>query len=238
MGLFNKIIDIQAKSTGQAPSKDVLQTTKNWFNDRYEWVQIQRNILLVVVLVCAVTIAVLTASVSFIKNSRTIEPFVIEIEQKTGVPTVIDPQTIKALSAQESIQRYFIWNYIKAREEYFFSSYSRVRNYVRTLSTNEEFQRYRTETSQSNPQSSFNTLGNSSYRTVSLKSMILTEADNGQMIAEVRFRTNTQGQKVRSADKFARIVYDVRNLEMSEEDRLLNPLGFIVTEYRVTDERV
>lgn len=239
MSLFEKFKDIQTKSGEQTPSKDVLQTTKNWFNDRYEWMQIQRNILLVVVILCAITISILTASVSFIKSSRTIEPFVIEIEPKTGVPTVVDPETLKAYKADEAVQRHLVWDYVKAREEYFVDTFKLNSNEVRVMSSQDEFSSYRRENGVSNPQSPFNTLANSSSRVVNFNSMIITDLEGDKKLAEVRFKSVTTGARNEERSRLARVVFQMsRNLEMSDEDRLINPLGFFVIEYRVTDEKI
>lgn len=236
MSLIEKIKGMKGgqNASGSAVSKDVLQTTKNWFNDRNEFVQVQRNMSFFAVIVLTVTVAVFVLSATYyLQNNRTIEPFVIEIEQKTGVATVVDPQTLKAYSANESLIRHNVWEYVKNRHEYFFLSYSRQFDYIRAHSTPQVYQIYRSLNGQGNPQSPIEQLGSGSYRTLELKTLVLV----GTNLAEVRFREVTQGAFNGSADKFARVAYNFVNLDLNSSDRLLNPLGFNITEYQVTDEK-
>lgn len=237
MSLIDNIKGIKDKMSGGAGStvsKDVLHTTKNWFNDRNEWVQVQRNLSFFAVIVLTITVTVLVSAVTFIKNSRTIEPFVIEIEPKSGVATVVDPQTIKAYSANEAVIRHYVWEYIKARQEYFFSTFSRANDYVRVLSTPQIYSIYTSLYGPNNPQSPVQQLGSASFRSVELISMIIL---SNNTVAEVRFREQTRGTFAGSKDKFARVVFGFSNIDLTENDRLINPLGFNVTEYQVTDEK-
>lgn len=244
MRLLGNIKEIKGR-LNTAPSKDVLQTTRNWFNDRYEWVQVQRNLLFILTLVCIVSIAVLAAGISFIKSSRTIEPFVIEIEPKTGVPTVVDPKTVDILSADDAVQKSGVWNYIKMREEYYYNSYSKMFNTIRLMSGDDVYYSYRQTSGPGNSQSAYSLLGQGGIRTVELKSMLI-EANGARVnaaqsyTAQVRLRVNTEsaGSGGGMADKYVRMEFEFRNLEMSEEERLLNPLGFFVTQYQITDDKV
>jgi type IV secretion system protein VirB8 len=234
MKLLGNIKQIKGRLQA-APSKDILQTTKNWFNDRYEWMQVQRNILLLTLVVCTAVIGVLAAGISFIKSSRSIEPFVIEIEPKTGVPVVVDPKTIEAFSADEAVKRYYVWYYIKAREEYFYPTFNKVyRDTIRVLSSDNVYYSYRQIFSQNNPQSPVNLYGSANTKTLQLKSIIFQDAGT----AQVRFRATIEGSNGATVDKLVFITFEFRNLEMNQDDRLLNPLGFTVTNYQISDDKV
>lgn len=234
MKLLGNIKQIKGRLQA-APSKDILQTTKNWFNDRYEWMQVQRNILLLTLLFCTISIGVLAAGISFIKSSRSIEPFVIEIEPKTGVPVVVDPKTIEAFSADEAVKRYYVWYYIKSREEYFYPIFNKVyRDLIRVLSATNVYYSYRQLFGQNNPQSPINLYAALSTRTIQLKSMVFQDANTVQ----VRFRSIIDGPSANTGDKLVFMTFEFRNLEMNQDDRLLNPLGFTVTNYQISDDKV
>jgi type IV secretion system protein VirB8 len=246
MRLLGNIKEIKGRLNA-APSKDVLQTTRNWFNDRYEWAQVQRNILFLLTIVCILSIAMLTAGISFIKSTRTIEPFVIEIEPKTGVPTVVIPKTSEALSEDEAIRKFYIWYYIRMREEYYFNSYVNMLRAVGTMSSEDVFGEYRREHSSSNPQSAYTLLGTDGVRTVDLKSMLMErlskrDSKGGELVSyivQVRLRANTKnGGNIDASDKYIRMECEFRNLDLSEDARLVNPLGFYVTKYQITDDKV
>ena len=98
--------------------KDSMHSVKNWYSERYENVIIQRNFLFIIVLLSVLTIALCVIAIRYIKSTRSIEPFVIEIERKTGVPTVVDPVSAKIYTQDVALKRYFVMQYIRAREEY------------------------------------------------------------------------------------------------------------------------
>ncbi len=246
MRLLGNIKEIKSRLNA-APSKDVLRTTRNWFNDRYEWVVIQRNMLFLLTLVCVVSIIVLTAGISYIKTTRTIEPFVIEIEPKTGFPTVVVPKDSQALSQDEAVLRFYIWYYLRMREEYYAASFWEMRKAVSTMSDGAVFQDYARDHGPNNPQSDFNILGSGGVRNIELKNILIeTKPSTDQQgvttykyVVVVRFKSIVKGVSIGAPqDKYVRMECEMRNLTLSEDARLLNPLGFFVTKYQISDENV
>jgi type IV secretion system protein VirB8 len=239
MQLLGNIKEIKGR-LNSAPSKDVLQTTRNWFTDRYESAQVQRNFLLLLTLVLVVVTAVLSATISFIKSSSTIEPFVIEIEPKTGVPTYVDFQSSELYTANEAVQRFHVWNYITSREEYYFSTYNKMRSVVQVMSDDSVTSQYNAAVSSRNPQSPFSLLGDNGTVNAELKTLLIEPSGN-DFVAQARLRLrisylNSPGGSTK--DKYVRMEFGFRSLEMNKEQRLLNPLGFYVTQYRITDDEV
>jgi type IV secretion system protein VirB8 len=181
-----------------------------------------------------VTIALSVVIIRYIKSTRSIEPFVIEIEQKTGVPTVVEPLSIQAYSAQEAVNRYFVMKYIKAREEYYFTSFEYTYGtVVRVLSSDNVYGEYRGKHSLKNPSSPFNLYGQNNYREVSLKSIIFPQPNE----AQVRIRLEVKGIMSQVIDKICLVQFKYDQKQMNEEERLINPLGFVVTLYRIEDEQ-
>ncbi|MBS0236369.1 MAG: type IV secretion system protein [Proteobacteria bacterium] len=239
MGLF----DLFAKARGQQTATDsggtdAMGAIKNWYADRYENALIQRNILFLVLLVSLATIGMAVTALRYIKNTKSIEPFVIEIEPKTGVTTVVDPVTSSVYSANDAVRRHFVWQYIKAREEYYSSSYNYNYNQVvRVFSSSDVYYgQYRAAYGQSNPTAPVNLLGQSGYREVALKSMIFPN----DRTAQVRFTITSAGMQNAGGtqDKIAFLQFEFANLKMNNEERLINPLGFRVNLYRLEDEKV
>ncbi len=242
MDWFNKIKNAKvaapeaAEQQPAAALNDKAQQAfiKGWHTDQYETAVVQRNALFVLLMVCVVAIVFATLAIRYLKSTRSIEPFVIEIERKTGVPTVVDPLTNKAFTGDEAIKRYFIMQYIKAREEYyqnlFTKNYSQV---VRVLSAPDVYASdYRPKFNANNPQSPVNILGNRSWRQIFLKSIIFKTVNSVQ----VRLSVQTDGAIQAKQDKVVYMEFEFQDLKMSEEERLINPLGFVVTKYVIEDE--
>ena len=118
---------------------------------------------------------------------------------------------------------------------------------VGTMSSEDVFGEYRREHSSSNPQSAYTLLGTDGVRTVDLKSMLMErlskrDSKGGELVSyivQVRLRANTKnGGNIDASDKYIRMECEFRNLDLSEDARLVNPLGFYVTKYQITDDKV
>jgi type IV secretion system protein VirB8 len=234
MALMDKLLSRNSNQSSSSASNPNGQISKNWYNDRYEWMLVQRNLLFVILLISVVVIVFLNFSISYIKSTKSIEPFVIEIEPKTGVPTVVEPLSIIAYSSNEVINRYFIWHFIKLREEYNYITFPRTMAEIRLFSNDIVYGQYRRGVDQNNPQSPYNLYGQGAVRTVEMKSFIMQESNT----AQVRVRMIVEGSQQMTMDKIILLSFEYNNLEMSDEKRLINPLGFTVTSYRIDDERL
>ncbi len=223
---------------GSEDSKGLKSKIQGWYKDSYESVVVQRNLLLLITIISIITIAISVMVIRFVNNAQTIEPFVIEINEKTGIPTVVEPVSAKVYTADEAIQRYFVMQYIKAREEYFPSTYEdNYYNVVRVFSDpNIYYNDYRPKFSTANPNSPYNLYRQSIYRTVVLRSY----TPKGDNTALVRISLELGGAISQSVkqDKVVLIGYEFQNIEMNSVERLINPLGFRVTFYRIEDEKI
>lgn len=208
---------------------------KHWYKDNYERVLIQRNFLVIVLFISLITILLSVSLIRFIKNTASVEPFVIEIDNKSGVPTVVDPVTLIEYSSNDAIKRYFIMKYINAREGYtrdsFMYNYNQV---VRVLSDSSVYYgSYRSQFSPYNKDGPYAS-GNTQYvREVFLKSMLFITPTAVQVRVNI---TESGGKYGFGGDKLIYMEFDFKNLSMDDADRLINPLGFVVTLYRITDE--
>lgn len=230
MGIFN----MASAKQGENPAAQ--NAVKNWYQESYEAVMLQRNLMFCIGLLSSFLLLVSVLMIRYIKNSKSISPFVIEIEEKTGVPTVVEPVSVEAYSAQEAVRRYFISKYVKAREEYqpFLYSYN-YNTVVRVLSSLDVYRNdYRPKYNENNPESPVNQLGQGGSRSITIKSIIFP-ADK---TAQVRFSVRSTGSISDSGDKVALVYYDFVNIRMDEEERMINPLGFQVMNYKVDDERI
>jgi type IV secretion system protein VirB8 len=215
-----------------APSLE--QVSQGWYADKYESLVVQRNILFIMLIASILLVVFLNFSISFIKSTKSIEPFVIEIEPKTGVPTVVQPLSAVAYTADEVINRYFVWSYVKLRESYSFATYRQALKDVRLFSNDLVYGQYRRIVDQNNLQSPYNLYGQNSVSNVELKSLVMQDKNT----AQVRIRIVVEGIQSGAADKIVVMRFEYNNLEMSDDKRLINPLGFMVTSYRIDDERL
>ena len=200
---------------------------KSWYSNRYQIVVVQRNILLL--LATFLTIA-MTASIIFVKfvvSSKSLEPYIIEVEEKSGVPTIVNQLTSQTLTADEAVKKYFINQFIQSAAAYDPKTYKIDAERVRLLSTQSIYTSFR---SRINPRE----LGTDSKIELRIKSIKFLD----QSTVQIRvIRTTTSREKgVTTADEVITMSFYFTNLTLNSEERLVNPLGFQVTSFSITEE--
>ena len=85
-----------------------------------------------------------TMTVINVTSSKNVEPFVIEIEEKTEITNVIRPILKEKLSQEEALTKYFIMKYVTARETYSFSSHDyNYKTVVRLMSSSQAYSNFK-----------------------------------------------------------------------------------------------
>src|SRR5579884_3246916 len=109
---------------------------KNWYKDRYQYVLIQRKLLTVITVTSLICTLATVIVISQLTPLKTIEPYVIQVDQRTGITQTVDPLTVRELTANEAVNNYWIVQYIRARESYSLTDIAKNYNLVRILSEN------------------------------------------------------------------------------------------------------
>ena len=78
---------------------------KNWYKDKYQFVLVQRNILAVISVVALFCSAIAVFAVMRLTPQKSVEPFVIQIDEKSGIVERVDPVTRTELTANEAIEQ-------------------------------------------------------------------------------------------------------------------------------------
>ncbi len=223
-------------------SEDTIEAKKSWYADRYQSVVVQRNLLLLLTISALIGIVVAVLIVVQVTTSKTIEPFVIEIEEKTGITNVIRPLLKEKFAYDEALRKYFIMKYMNARETY--SNNSFKYNYytvARLLSTSKVNASFRRSVNVNNPGSPLR-LGQNGTKSIKIKSTsLLTTAKRGAgFTVQIRFASTTTNSDNKSTTrhKIATMSFNYFDLVLTEKERNINPLGFQVTSYRVDNETI
>lgn len=214
---------------------------KNWYADRYQYVVIQRNLLAVITVVSLLAALAAAFSISQLAPLKSVEPFVIQVDQKSGITQVVNPQTARELTANKALNDYFIVQYVRAHESYGLGDLQNY-NIVRVMSDPAVFHVYAAQVSPNNPASPRNTLG-VAIRRVKIGTIILIEQHADSDGAEkIRYQVHLlveddiNGQAARLAYKLVTLAFKYVELKLNPEDRYLNPLGFRVVEYSIEDD--
>jgi type IV secretion system protein VirB8 len=209
-----------------------VEITRNWYEERSDRIIVQRNILLVLSCFLILLVIISVATVTFLINSREFSPFVIQIDDSTGITTIVNPISSEILNGDEALARYFIKKYLIARETYNpvdFSTEARVT--VRLLSSSSVYYTFLNYIRNKNIDPVL-MYGQSNTTYFTIKSW--SKLENNKYI--IRFSiTETAGNK-KVYHKIAVLSYSYIPMELTDAERDINPVGFQINGYRVDDD--
>lgn len=201
---------------------------KSWYSNRYQIVVVQRNILLLFTVISMFSVAVAVIFVKNVMSSKSLEPYVIEVEAKSGIATVVDQLTAQNFTGDQVIRKYFINSFIHAASGYEPRTYKQDVDKVRLFSVPGIYGEFRNRINARE-------LGTESQIDVRIKSVQFTDANNAQI--RIVKQTNLQGVDPTTTDQVISMgFYFSPNMQLSMEERLINPLGFQVNKYMIADE--
>lgn len=180
-------------------------------------------------------ISVLVAGASVIAVAaltplKTVEPFLVRMDNATGIVDLVRPLDKSAATYGETIDKYWAQQYVKVREGY--SRDLAAVNYraVGLMSSAGVQQGYYDWFNPGSPTSPLNVYGQYAKVQVIIKSVSFVAKD----IAMVRYVKQIQrgGDKPLNQHWAATINYKYSNGQMTDRDREVNPLGYLVLSYR------
>lgn len=209
----------------------------NWYEETISRIVVQRNLLIVFVFISLIALCIIAFAILGITSFKTIEPFVIQISDKTGIVTLVDPVTVKQYSANKAVVEAYVVRYIRARELYDPSTYKedyyKIAPLLSTTSVQTEFLNILRAANVASP-----IIAYASSRKTDLQIRSIQYFENNVM--QVRFVVKVYGKDMQKAEKekskIVTLSYTFRDLPMKEQDRYINPLGFVITSYKVSDE--
>ena len=205
---------------------------KNWYKDRYQYVLVQRKLLTVITMASLICTLATVVVISQLTPLKSIEPYVIEVDQKTGITQTVDPMTVKELTANEAVNNYFIVMYMRAREGYSMTDLAKSYNLVRVMSESRKvYPQFVSEADPNNPRSNAARLGTYGERSVKIKSITYL---NPQLV-QIRVLIEERGG-IAQQHKLVLLAFEYVKMSLSLEVRYLNPLGFRVIDYRVDED--
>ncbi|ABS70279.1 MULTISPECIES: virB8 family protein [unclassified Xanthobacter] len=188
------------------------------------------------VAICASILAAAAVfAVAGLTPLKTVQPFVVRVDNSTGIVDVVSALTATAGTYDEAVTKYFAARYVRAREAYVWSEAEENFRTVALLSTQAEQQRFAALYRGSNPESPQNIYVRSATARINIVSISLI---NPHVVSVRYIRTVTRGEDVRTTHWVATLTFAYVNAPMSATDRLVNPLGFVVSEYRADPEAI
>lgn len=192
------------------------------------------------IIACGSSVLALAAvtAVAALAPLKEVTPFVIRVDEASGVPEVMTALKDGGQTYDEAVSRYFLARYVRTREGYTYAEREAIFQEVSLLSSPETQQEFSAYYNASNPQSPQYTYGKDTKAEIKIRSIAFL----GDGLAQVRFyRTEiNEREDLRTRSHWVATInfdFDPR-AEVSSEDRLINPLGFIAKNYRADPEVV
>lgn len=217
-----------------APLKELIES-KNWYKDRYQYVLVQRKVLVLITMLSLLCTVVTVGVLFFITPLKTVEPFVIQVDQKSGITQTVDPLTVRELTANEAVNNFFIVQYIRSRENYNIHDLARSYDIVRIMSEREKvYPEFVRQADPNNPRSNAARLGSSGQRSVKFKSITYLNPQLVQARLLIEEKSGNGGYF--QQHKIVLVAFEYMKMNLTIEERYTNPLGFRVTDYRVDED--
>lgn len=185
-----------------------------------------------IVAIIAAIIALLEAlALVFLLPLKTVEPYTLLVDRQTGNVEALASLDAQVVSADTALTRSFLVQYVIARESFALPTLQDDYRKVSLWSDGSVRESYQRLMNAANPASPLSALPKNSAIHTQVKSV--SSLAEGRAL--VRFQTTRvdQGAAPQPPEHWAAIVnFSFSKARMSEADRYVNPLGFLVTSYR------
>lgn len=206
-------------------------SSDSWSRSVTDDLERSRRLAWIVAAVAALIALLLAIALVVMLPLKTVVPYTILVDRQTGNVEALNPLAGGSVQADSALTRSFLMQYVTARESFVPDSFDQDYAKVTLMSGPEERQRYIARMSANNPLSPLAYMGPGGSIRVEIRSISPLDSER----ALIRFTTirNDQGSATQPQQFWAAIIrYGYSTAEMSERDRLLNPLGFQVSSYR------
>ena len=165
-------------------------------------------------------------------------PYVIRVDNTTGVPDIVTAMTDKAVTGDEVMDKYWLAQYVRSRETYDWYTLQRDYDTVGLLSSRNVGAGYaQLFEGKDSLEKQF---GKSIRSTIEIVSVVPTGSNTGAVrFIKTTKRVDAESQPGTVTKWVATVAYEYRDAALiKESSRLVNPFGFQVLSYRVDPEMV
>ena len=207
-----------------------LKEARSWETDRVIQTEKSRKVAWRIAVISAAVALVSVLAVVMLTPLKSVEPFVIRVDNSTGIVDTVSGLDEARENYTEAINKYFTQWYVRYREGYSKELAESYYHNTGLMSVSGEQQRYHQFFNPKNASSPLNVYGDHARVNIRIKSTSFINPN----VALVRYtREITRGSDRPAVSHWAAtITFRYSSAPMSVQDRGINPLGFQVTEYR------
>lgn len=181
---------------------------------------------------------ILTVAIIVMLPLKRVDLAVVKVD-KNGFIDVITDVKEEVLTTSEAWDKHFIYKYVKTREQYYYNILNQDYENTQLYSDKKVSEAYISE--MLNKDSGKTTIYKNNIEIdVNILSIVLNES-NGTKTSTIRTELvkrniSTGGGESEKSIKVITLVYEYLPIKLNTKNRLENPLGFVVTSYRVDEE--
>ena len=203
----------------------------SWATSVTDQLERSRRTAWIVASVSAAVALLLAIALVLLLPLKTVEPYTLLVDRQTGNVEALAPLDQQEITPDHALTRSFLVQYVIARESFDIDSLDNDYRKVALWSAGEARERYLRLMDAGNPESPLATLPRRAVVRVEVRSVSSLSAESS-LVRFTTTRTDQGGQSQPPQYWAAVVTHSYSGAEMTEEDRLLNPLGFQVTRYR------
>jgi type IV secretion system protein VirB8 len=210
--------------------ENYLKEARTWETDKVQELLKSKKIAWRVATASGVIAFVAVFAVAALTPLKSVEPYVIRVDNSTGIVDVVKSMKDGKTNYDEAMNKYFTQWYVRYREGYSKELAEDYYGNVGIMSVGLEQQKYYEFFNPKNPLSPLNVFGPYAKVKIRIKGTSFIKSN----VALVRYTKEIE----RGLDKpivthwAATITFKYSGAPMKEKDRAVNPLGFQVVEYR------
>lgn len=227
-----------AKPKSKTTVDQYFETAQSWEAERYVEANKSKKLAWRVTWFAMLIALSACLGVAALTPLKTVEPFVVRVDNSTGMVDIVTALTTEKTNYDEAINKYFINKYIVNRESY--SPNQDTRNhmyYIVGLMSNDSISSKYAEyyNPRYNEEAPLKVYGETASVEVNIKNISFVAKN----LALIRFtKTVRRGTEKIASHWIATMEFTYLSGQMSANDRLINPLGFQCTDYRIDPEIV
>ena len=206
----------------------------NWYKDKYNSIVIQRNFLLIAIIIFSVTLLVCMSILSRLQSNDNVKPYIIEYNSNTGLMSVVETQSKKEYTAQQAVKESMVVQYINRREAPKLSTIEDDMNYIRVMTSSKLYNEY--TKSMSELTGKLRNAGSNARYSIDITDFSYLNASRVQ-IKMTRKLYDNNDVEIDNEDYKIIVSFGFSSLILPIEEMRINPLGFQITQYNISKVR-
>ncbi|CNK25698.1 TriG protein [Yersinia aldovae] len=226
------------KKESDAESNKFFKEVTNFQADRAELKNKQLKVAGWLVVILSLLIVALGGAITAMLPLKEVKPYVIRVDNNTGFADVATPISDGKTTYGQELDKYWLAKYVINRESYEWNTIQNMYDTVELMSNNKVFSEYKTiiESKTTSPLHILKQDKKMNTRVISVAFI-----DDVAQVRFIKYVTNSDGKKAEqyaTTSWIATLTYDYKHKITKEVQRMVNPLGFQATSYRVDPENV